>query len=256
MYRTWGEGTGSRIKLVWEQMMGINNTYEKEDKLIKNIIATGCKAVINDPRVYKYVKDMAECSRQLYIHSINVAILSLIMGIKVIDDSKKLAELFTAALLHDYGKLFVPAKILNKTCGLTEHERCEIEKHSEIGYQRLLTDKYFNDRVLLGVLEHHERMDGTGYAKGKCGSDISSYAKIIMIADVYDAMISDRVYRTRIDRGIVYEYLFSNAGKHFSRLLIKSFINSTLSLELDYVICEVEREIFGDSIDETVKICL
>ena len=55
MYRAWGEGTGSRIKLVWEQMMGINNTYEKEKILTKNIIATGCKAVINDPRVYKYV---------------------------------------------------------------------------------------------------------------------------------------------------------------------------------------------------------
>lgn len=105
--------------------------------------------------------------------------------------------------------------------------------------------KCFNERILLGILDHHERMDGTGYSQGKSDKNISKYAKIIMIADVYDAMISDRIYRKRIERCHVYDYLLSNIGSHFDKLLVKLFVQKTVDLDLGYVIMELTKHYFG-----------
>lgn len=213
----------------------------KEKELVRNILDVGCKDIINYPDVNKYFNMLWQNGNELVRHSINVAILSLIIGIYVFEDISETKDLFISGLLHDYGKLFIPTKILNKSGKLTLKEREEIKKHTILGYKYLKKGKCFSKDVLLGVLDHHERVDGTGYVKGKTSKDISKLAKVIMIADVYDAMISDRVYRQRLDRGIVYEYLFANAGKHFSRTFIKQFINTTISLDLSYVLKESRK---------------
>lgn len=223
--------------------MRVNNT--KENELVKEILATGCKDVINNPNVSKCFSRLKNYNKELHRHSVNVAILSVIIAIYTNKSHSDMTDLFISGLLHDYGKLYVPEKIINKSGILTVLERKEIEKHVLLGYKYLKKEMYFSNNILLGVLEHHERVDGKGYTEAKSENNISEFAKIIMVADVYDAMISDRVYRSRLERGIVYEYLFSNAGKYFSRPLVKGFINNTFTMDLNYVIKESERQIMG-----------
>lgn len=219
--------------------------YTKEEELIQRIISLGCREKINEPNISKLFGKLCMYNEELYRHSINVSILSMIIGSYVHDDIKEIKDLFVAGLLHDYGKLFIPREIINKCKGLTLKERRVVETHTTLGYLHLKKETKLNNKILSGVLEHHERIDGTGYGDKKHELNISSYAKIIMIADVYDAMISDRVYRRKIDRGIVYEYLLNNAGRHFSNELIKCFINNTVYIDLKYVVREIEGYLLG-----------
>lgn len=234
--------------------MGLKYTKEKE--LTKKILAIGCKELINNPDVGRCFNKLKLHGDELHNHSINVSILSVIIGFYVYENINDIKNLFISGLLHDYGKLYIPNKIINKHDSLTKSERKVIETHAALGYQYLSKEKCFNNQILSGVLEHHERMDGTGYSNKKHENEISDFAKIIMIADVYDAMVSDRVYRMQIDKGIVYEYLFSNAGRHFSNALIKCFINNTISLDLNHVIEDSKSHILGYSTLEDIKASL
>lgn len=233
--------------------MGIIKTKDRELQLIRKIISAGCKEIIDSQNISKYLTEINGYSKELYEHSINVGILSLIVGINSCDNKKYLLELFTSALLHDYGKLNIPKRILEKRDVLTKSERSEMEKHPSCGYQFLKQDNKLSREVLLGILDHHERVDGRGYGNGKCEEEISKLAKTIMIADVYDAMISDRVYRKRIGRGIVYEYLFKCAGTELCRSEVRCFINNTISLELDYVIREVRNYMLNSYADNKIN---
>lgn len=228
------------------------NKREKERKVIKELIHTKCLEAIGNPDISKYLDEIRSYNKELYSHSINVAVLSVVIGINVLDREKDIKDLFTSALLHDYGKLYVSKRILNKKDTLTRNERCEMEKHPLYGYRRLNQDNKLSNDILMGILDHHERIDGSGYGNGKCEDEISKFAKIIMIADVYDAMISDRVYRKKLGRGIAYEYLFKKAGTDFCRPEIRCFINTTISLDLDYVISEFTKNIFENSIEKLV----
>lgn len=217
------------------------NTREKERIIIRELLSEECIKATNNPDISRYIDEIGSYSKELYSHSINVAILSVILGINIFDREKDITELFTSALLHDYGKLSLPKCILDKRDVLTKSERYEIEKHTSCGYQILKEDNKLSNDVLMGILDHHERVDGSGYGNRKHEEEISKLAKVIMIADVYDAMISDRVYRKKIGRSVVYEHLFKNAGKEFCRSEVRCFINNTISIDLDYVIREVKN---------------
>lgn len=172
-------------------------------------------SIINNKDVSKYITDIKNYDKKLYNHSINVTLLSILIGNSIYDDRRELSELAIAALLHDYGKIFISKSILNKPENLTYRERKIIEQHSILGYIKLKQNSVFNDNILDGILDHHERINGSGYNIGKRENDISPYGKIIMIADVYDAMVTDRVYRKHIDSGIVKDYIKSKAGVYF-----------------------------------------
>lgn len=166
--------------------------------------------------VSRCLKDIKIYNEELYEHSRNVAFFSLLLGSHFYKSNKEINELYIASLLHDYGKLFIPKNILEKPDILSKKERQKIEIHSIAGYVYLKQHTKLPTNILYGVLDHHERVDGCGYLLCKKEYKISNYAKIIAIADVYDSMISDRVYRKCIPKEKVEEYIRSNAGTHFN----------------------------------------
>ncbi len=115
-----------------------------------------------------------------------------------------------ASLFHDIGKFFIPDEILNKPSKLNDEEFNYIKKHSTYSSE-LLKGKFIDDIARI-VEEHHERLDGSGYPKGLKGSQIRIEAKIIGVADSYDAMTSDRAYRSAMTAKIAIEELKSLAG--------------------------------------------
>lgn len=131
----------------------------------------------------------------LYTHSIDVALISLIIAIKSGYDKTKQKHICLGALLHDIGKLLIPKRILQKPGKLSDQEMILMKQHCELGYEMIKELNLPNECTDI-TLQHHERLDGSGYPYGLMGNQISDSAKIVMIADVLDAITSYRPYKS------------------------------------------------------------
>lgn len=142
--------------------------------------------------------DMLHCLRNYddttYVHSLNVAVICNIIGKWLHFDPHDLEIITLCGLLHDVGKLMIPAQIISKPSKLTSEEYTTVKTHTTRGYT-ILKDKTIDPRIKYAALMHHERCDGTGYPYGFYSEQIDPFAKLVSIADVYDAMTCARVYR-------------------------------------------------------------
>lgn len=130
-----------------------------------------------------------------YWHSISTAAIALAIASPLDWPKAKMMELGLAAILHDIGKMQIPKAILQKPGALNAREWCFVQRHPEYGAALLSRLSGLNDSILTAVAQHHERLDGSGYPGNLKGSAIGEMAKIIAIADVFDAMTSDRCYK-------------------------------------------------------------
>lgn len=131
-----------------------------------------------------------------YAHSLNVSMLCHIFGGWLKLTSEEIKDLTIAGLLHDIGKTLIDPSILNKPGRLTPEEFNIVKTHSRLGYEAI-KNQSIPPSVKSGILMHHERVDGSGYPLGLKDTDIPQFAKIIAIADIYDAMTSNRVYHSK-----------------------------------------------------------
>ncbi|MCH5251519.1 MAG: HD-GYP domain-containing protein [Lachnospiraceae bacterium] len=159
-----------------------------------------------------------------YKHSVNVAILSVLTGMGIGLKKPVLKELAAAGLLHDVGKINIPVETLEKPGALTEEEYELIKRHSEFGYDKIKDNISISSKTKMGVYMHHENINGTGYPLGLQGDQIYMFAKIIHIADVYDAITSERVYKKAQPPNEAIEFLMKNAGNMFQPEYVKAFI--------------------------------
>lgn len=133
----------------------------------------------------------------IYRHSVNVAALSYLIGKWCGYGPKDLSKLITSSMLHDFGKSKIDQKILNKKTPLTRDEFKIIKTHPTLSYNEIKKIPYIGTDVLYAVLMHHERCDGSGYPLGLKSPQISSFAKILAVADVFDAINSNRFYKKK-----------------------------------------------------------
>ena len=135
-----------------------------------------------------------------------------------------------AGLIHDIGKIGIDEKILNKSGGLTFEERREIERHPEIGWRLLRATNEFSQLAQI-LLNHHERWDGSGYPGGIKGEAIQIEARIIAVADAYDAMTSKRSYKKEMSKKEAVKELEGCAGTHFDPVVVDVFLHRVLRKE-------------------------
>ncbi len=128
-----------------------------------------------------------------------------------------------AGLIHDVGKIGVPEAVLGKAGKLSDAEFTAIKQHPQIGH-RILKDIPLLADVLPGVLHHHERWDGRGYPSGLCAEEIPQLARVIALADTFDAMSSNRSYRAAMQRDQVLEEIRKCAGAQFDPALVPAFL--------------------------------
>lgn len=133
-----------------------------------------------------------------FVHSLNVCALAIIIGLESGLLGGQLTGLGVGALLHDVGKVIVPLNVLNKPNGLTPEEMALVKVHTLEGFQILRDQPGISLLSAHVALQHHERMDGTGYPRGLYGEEIHRYARIAAVADVMDALTSPRPYRTGV----------------------------------------------------------
>ena len=142
------------------------------------------------------------------------------MGLAVGD----IEDLRKAAALHDVGKIRVPDRILRKAGPLDDHERAVVEEHAVVG--AWMVSSVGNADVIAAVRHHHERWDGTGYPDGLAGPDVPLFARVIAVADAYDAITSTRPYRASSGREDAVSALRSGSGSQFDPDIVESFISA------------------------------
>lgn len=160
-----------------------------------------------------------------FVHSLNVALLAAITGMRLEFGDQRLKNLILGALLHDLGKLKIPKKILNKPGKLTAHEFAIIKRHPHFGAE-MLKAALLPLSVVLTVKEHHERWNSRGYPHGVQGDGIYLDAQIVAVADVYEALTADRPYRKGIPPYQALEMIIAWSGKDFNPLVVDAFCNS------------------------------
>ena len=157
----------------------IQNELKPSSIVIKNIVLYGSGSDV------------------IYRHGVNVAALSALLGKWIGLEKSQLNLLVYSAILHDFGKTKIDRDVLKKEAPLTKNEFNMIKTHANLGYKIIKEISFLDKAVSYGVLMHHERVDGSGYPLGLKGEAIHPFAKIIAIADVFDAINSDRGYKKK-----------------------------------------------------------
>ena len=175
-----------------------NNIISSQKEINTDRLLTDVSKILFQGNTNIALFNMLHCMRQYddttYVHSLNVSLICNIMGKWLHFAPEDLEVITLSGLLHDLGKLMIPPSIIAKPSKLTEEEFTTIKTHTIRGYN-LLKNKAIDSRIKHSALMHHERCDGSGYPYGLVSGQIDSFAKLVAVADVYDAMTCARVYR-------------------------------------------------------------
>lgn len=152
-------------------------------------------------------------------HSENVAKLSKEIAIALGLTAEEISQIYFAGLVHDIGKTIIPSEIINKEGRLTIEEFEIVKKHSNFGYEALSKTSELKEIADI-VLQHHEKINGTGYPLGNCGDTIPLGSRILSVADAFDAMINERPYKETLSREKAVEELHNCSGTQFDKNIV------------------------------------
>ncbi len=212
--------TADMMKNMWE-----NPTGEKIAQF-KRSVAGVVDLVLTDDAANSHLLNITSYDYDTFIHSVNVGVLSISLA-KVIfkkEDKHDMHALGAGFFLHDLGKIQIDEAIINKPGKLTEEEMTVMRRHPGIGFKLLLETKQISDESRLIVLQHHERYNGTGYPKKLRGEDIHIYGRICSVADVFDALVSKRPYKTRLKPFEALQLMKDEMLDHFHKDVFEKFV--------------------------------
>lgn len=181
--------------------------------------------------------DIKNYDDYIYYHSIQVGLLSIMIGVRYGLNQEELYQLATAAFLHDIGKRFIASDIVNGIWPLQGQDREVFKSHPKLGAEFLRGIYRFSPQVYAGILEHHEWYNGQGYPLNKAGDEIHLFARIIKLADSYDALTSKRPGREAQIPSEALEFLMAMAGVQFDPELVNILMHKVAVYPIG---CEVE----------------
>lgn len=203
-----------------------NNIFPIETTSVISNALTDKVQNTNSSVLIECINSVRNVDEYLYTHSVNVAMLNGLIGKWAKFDDASIATLVKIGLLHDIGKLKIPDEILNKPSGLLKDEFEVMKDHSTFSYDILERTGELSSQILLGVRHHHEKSNGTGYPDHLYMGDIPEFARITAVSDVYDAMVSARVYKSASSPfKILAEFAegrFSTLDPYYVSLLLKN----------------------------------
>jgi HD-GYP domain-containing protein (c-di-GMP phosphodiesterase class II) len=215
----------TRLKLI----SSVKDTFSQSDALTKQLaelqhyVEDVVYTLAERKNVLLYLNDIDDASDYLFMHSVNVGLFSIAIGIAMNLTHEELCLLGMGGLLHDFGKTKISSEIIDKQGKLTLAEFNKIKEHAYTGYKMLKVDAQLDYRIMFMALQHHERCNGSGYPWGISTDKIHPLARIVAVADVYDALTTDRVYRSRLTSFAAMQMINEGNRIHFDQHVIKAF---------------------------------
>lgn len=193
---------------------------------VRQVAASVVAELMNNKWAMVHLNDIRAYDDYTFGHSVNVCVLAVLTGIALGTMNRpRLEKLAMGALLHDVGKMMVPNKILNKPGKLNREEWKIMRRHSAYGFEILRARSQELSILSAHVaLQHHEKFNGEGYPRGLRGTDIHEFARIVAVADVYDALTSDRAYNRALLPHQAYEILLAAENTHFDGEILQAFL--------------------------------
>lgn len=224
-----------------DTMETFRSTGSADLRQLSKIVDDIIDEISSNPDVLVSMVDIKCHDGYTFGHSVNVCVLSVMLGLEKGLNKFDVRDLGQGAILHDVGKLFIPDEILNKSGPLTDEEFEVVRCHTKDGFDVLRQKRDISLFSAHVAYQHHERLDGSGYPRRLVGDDIHQFAKLVAIVDSYDAMTSDRVYRSALTPYEAVSILVRETRK-YDRDLVGRF----LKLVAVYPIGSVVRLSSGD----------
>lgn len=193
------------------------------DSIVANCQALGqgsVEALGTEPIVLKDLVRVLSHDYGTFTHSTNVSAYAVLLARALGFSKEDQVEIATGGLIHDLGKLDIDQQILNKPGKLDEQERKQIEMHPTLGLQRVIERDDLSQGVLMMVYQHHERMNGQGYPVGLSGDQIHPWGRLCAIVDVYEALTSNRPYRTALSSQTAFAVLQKGCRTEFDEEML------------------------------------
>lgn len=191
-------------------------------KTVENIIAS----ILSREDLIFDLADIRAVDAYTFGHSVGVCILTLLTGVTLAYTYPRLLVLGMGAILHDIGKIKIPEEILNKPGPLSPGEMKLVQVHPTFGFEILTCQKGISPTVARVALEHHERYSGEGYPRGLKGGRVHEFSYLTGIADIYDAVTADRIYRAAYSPHEAYELLAASGNYLFPFRISRAFLRN------------------------------
>lgn len=185
------------------------------------------KAISDNDAIAVDISALKISDEYTFKHSVDVATMSMIVAKRYGFTREQIYELGIAGLLHDIGKSQIPNELLNKAGKLTDEEFALMKQHTLFGYQILKDKKELSEDIKMGVLQHHEKTNGSGYPTGAKEDKINLFAKIISIVDIYDALVTERPYKKPFSPRDAVEMIMSMTDE-LDINVMRSFLESVI----------------------------
>ena len=199
----------------------LNDNIKRSQAMVESTVFF----ILNERHAFSNMLKMMSFDYYTYTHSVNVCIFSVALAQHIgVDNSMELNQLGIGALLHDVGKTRISESILNKNGALTPEEMEIIRKHPEWGYEIIRETDIIPEESYIPIIQHHERENKSGYPKGIGTNEIHQFGKIVAIADVFDAMTTEHVYRSAITSFETLREMHDEKGA-FNKNLLGHFTN-------------------------------
>jgi putative nucleotidyltransferase with HDIG domain len=203
----------------------VGNGDQIDSEQAKAIIESCMESILRNPSAMMWMSKIRSVSEYTVEHSLNVCVLAIAFGRNLGFTKQKLYNIGLCGLLHDVGKMRLPANVLDKAEKLTEKEWKQIKAHAYIG-GKLLEESKAEKHVITTAYQHHERIDGKGYPLGLAGEDIALYSKMISLVDSFDAMTAQRCYSDAMTPSAAIREIFKHRGEQFDTELALEFIKT------------------------------
>lgn len=213
-----------------------NNTNSPEMIEATDTIASDLLSAINDNDAIAIdISALKTSDEYTFKHSVDVATIAMIVAKQQGLSQTQIHEIGVTGLLHDVGKTKVPLDILNKPGRLNDAEFAVMKQHSVYGYQIIKDRPEVSPPIALGVLQHHEKINGSGYPMGVGEDKICPYAKILAVADIYDALVTERPYKAAYSQRDAVEMIMSMTME-LDITAMKSFLESMILYPVDSIV--------------------
>lgn len=214
------------VKTLKETFYQLETARKLDVDRIKGTVNQIIDEIVANQDIMVNLVDIRTQDDYTFAHSVNVCILSIMTGISLHYNSLQLRDLAVGAILHDIGKTQIPKSILNKPEKLTPAEYNLVQEHTTAGFEILRTYREISLLSAHVAFQHHERLNGQGYPRGLKDNEIHEYARIVAVADAYDALTADRPYRQGFHPAEAMRIMCEGSAKEFDARIVAALLEN------------------------------